>query len=209
MKTAINNIRYRFSILVLILVSLTFSACASPTIQPTSASTNTGPGITATSPTNTPESTWKTYQNTAYGFQLRYPEEGIVTEGEDGKSARIDLPIAEGTNLHEKYVQIDVMENPDQCSSPLAQGYAPGALQEQQVNVNSVDFRTASGEEGAAGNFYEWTAYTTTRESTCVSISFVLHSVNPSNYPTPPPEFDRVVETEVFTEIISTFTWTE
>jgi hypothetical protein len=159
--------------------------------------------------TNTPESTWKTYQNTTYGFKLSYPEQGQATEGEDGRSARIDLPFAEGTNLQEKYVQIDVLENPGECTSPLAQGYAPEAIQSDQVTESGIDFNIASGSEGAAGSIYEWTAYTTTRDSTCVSISFVLHATNPLNYSTPPPEFDRASETGVFTEIISTFTWME
>jgi hypothetical protein len=210
MKTTFDNYRYLFRSLVVFLVSLMIlSACASPTAQPTSASTNTGSGITVVSPTQTPQSTWKTYQDTTYGFQLSYPEQGTLAEGTDGQGTRIDLPFAAGTNLHEKYVQIDVLENTDVCSSPLAQGYEPETLQEEQISVNGIDFHTASGGEGAAGNIYEWTAYTTTRDSTCVSVSFVLHSVNPFNYPTPPPEFDRASETGVFAEIISTFTWTK
>jgi hypothetical protein len=209
MKITINTSRYLIRAFFLLLVSLVVSSCTIPTAQPTTAPTDTISGVTDISPTHTPVGAWATYRNTEYGFQLSYPEPGQLMEGADGHSARIDLPYTPGTNLQEKYAQIDVQENPDVCSSPLAQGYESGTLQVDQVTINGSDFHTISGSEGAAGNIYEWTAYSATKNGICVSISFVLHATNPFNYPTPPPEFDRSSESGVFMEIISTFTWTE
>jgi hypothetical protein len=195
--------------LFLFIVSLAFAACTIPSVQPTTPPADTVSGITAVSPTQTPASKWKTYQNTDYGFQVSYPEQGRLMEVSKGAIKRIDLPFTQGTNLEEKFVQIDVQENPEVCNSPFAQGYEPGALQADTVTLNGIDFHITSASEGAAGNYYDWTAYSTTRNEVCVIISFVLHSTNPFNYPTPPPEFDRPSEAGVFTEIISTFKWTE
>lgn len=201
--------RYSTRGLALLILSLVVAACAIPPFQPTSTPTDTGPGITAISSTQTPAGTWKTYKNTNLGFQLSYPEQGWQAEVAEGGITRIDLPFIPGTNLEEKFVQIDTQENTEVCSSPLAEGYEPGALQTEMVTLNGTDFHITSGSEGAAGNYYDWTTYSATRKGVCVIISFILHSTNPFNYPTPPPEFDRPSETAIFTEIISTFMWTE
>lgn len=213
-----NNIFYRyrslFIYLALALMIYAISACKSPTVQGTITPTNTEAIPTKTAPHRTPSGeatatiSWKTYQNAEYGFQLSFPDQGLVMEGAGERSARIDLPFTSGTNLQEKYVQVEVQENPVECSSPLAQGYAPNTLQEGAVTINGIDFHTTSGEEGAAGNIYQWTAYSTSKDSTCVSVSFILHATNPDNYPTPPPEYDKASESAIFTEIISTFKWT-
>lgn len=195
--------------LILYLLCLVATACVTPTAIPSPSASDTISKATGISPTDTQAYAGKNYQNTSYGFQLSYPEQGQLTEGTDGQLARIDLPIAPGTNLHEKYAQIDVQEDAGKCISPLAQGYDPGMLKTDQITVNGIDFNTTSGSEGAAGNYYDWIAYSTIRNGICISISFVLHSTNPFNYPTPPPEFDKPSETKVFMEIISTFKWME
>jgi hypothetical protein len=65
-----------------------------------------------------------------------------------------------------------------------------------------------SGSDAGAGNYYDFTAYTTTQGDTCVSLSFVLHSTAAQNYTPPLPEFDRNAESAVFEQIVATFQWT-
>lgn len=151
-------------------------------------------------------SAWKVCQSRAYGFEVEYPPDAVLLDETD-ISARVDLPVVPGTNLSEKYLQIDVTENAEGCSSPLAAGYAPGMIPTEEVLRNDVVFLIESGSDAGAGNYYDWTAYSTSQNGTCVSLSFVLHSTQRLNYPTPPPEFDVEEESQVFEEIVSTFRW--
>ncbi len=162
-----------------------------------------------------PPQGWLTYQDAELGFEVSYPV--AVTDpdapvssppmGEDEVSVRFDLPFAPGANLQEKYLQIDARANAEQCASPLAEGYAPGTLQPETVTFGDVTWEKVSGSDAGAGNFYEFTAYSTLRDGVCVSLTFVLHSTNAMNYPTPPPEFDRAAESAIFDQIVQTFRW--
>jgi len=118
------------------------------------------------------------------------------------------LPITSGTNLTEKYLDMTVFENVVTCTSPLTQGYAPGSFTSQPVTINGIQFVKESGQDAGAGQIYDWVAYSTTKGTACISMSFVLHSTNPSNYPVPPPVYNKDAESAVFTDIISTFGWT-
>jgi hypothetical protein len=40
-----------------------------------------------------------------------------------------------------------------------------------------------------------------------VSLDFILHSLNPGNFPVPPPVFDYAAESAVFEQIVSTYAW--
>lgn len=208
METTFEKYRDHLITFLLVLVVYAISACTSPTSQATSTPS-------AVSPTRTPAGkaveigSWETYRNESYGFQFSYPDQGQVAQGAGEGNARVDLPFTPGTNLREKYVQIDVQENLQECSGPLSQGSPPDVLQEGQETINGVSFQTTSASEGAAGNFYEWTSYSATRDGACISISFILHTTNPLNYPTPLPEFDKSSEAGVFAEIMSTFKWTD
>ena len=149
-------------------------------------------------------SNWKSYRNEKYEFELKYPREGRLVEAEE-EYARIDLPFAPETNLEEKYIEIVVNESLRQCSSPLSKGYEPGAIHSELVLVNGLEFRKESGSEGAAGSFYHWVSYSTAKENLCISLSLVLHSLNPGNFATPLPVFDEQEEIEIFQAIVSTF----
>lgn len=151
-------------------------------------------------------SEWKVCRSQKYGFEVRYPPDAFLLDLTD-ISARINLPVVPGTNLSEKYLQIDVIENVETCSSPLAEGYAPGLIPTEEVELEGVDFFQESGSDAGAGNYYDWTAYTTSQNGTCVSLGFVLHSTQPDFYPTPPPVFNGEEETQIFEEIVSTFQW--
>ncbi|MCI0556274.1 MAG: carboxypeptidase regulatory-like domain-containing protein, partial [Anaerolineae bacterium] len=148
---------------------------------------------------------WLTYTNSYYGFQFRYPPRLEDLPSQDNNYARIDLPFVQGTNLGEKYLQVDVVENANPCRSPVA---ASSFVQSSEtVMLNGITFLKETGQEPAAGNLYQFVAYSTARDNACVSLSFVLHSVNPGNIATPIPVFDYAAESAVFEQIVTTYTW--
>lgn len=178
-----------------------------PPVPPATAPA-TSPATVLASPTaeGSAPTGWKSYQSDEYGFELSYPPRGMLIDVQTDH-ARIDLPFDAGTNLQEKYLEIDASSTGGDCVSPLAMGYDPAALRTEVVTINNLDFRKQSGGEGAAGSFYEWVAYSTTEGSTCVSLTFVLHSTDPGNYETPPPLFDAHAESSVFEQVVTTFRW--
>jgi hypothetical protein len=115
----------------------------------------------------------------------------------------VTLPIVTGgTNLLEKYVQIHVVEDAASCVSPAVDGVPTST---ENVTINNVQFVKTTGQGAAAGNRYDWTAYTTTRNNACISLAFILHSANPGNYATPPAEFDMAQESAVIGTTINTY----
>jgi hypothetical protein len=179
---------------------------------PTPTPTPGGPPLPTSTPTPTftatptsATSNWLTFTNTKYGFQFKYPPQGVVVPGNTDNYARINLPFTPGTNLGEKYLQVDVVENANPCRSPVA---ASSIVQSSEtVTLNGITFLKETGEEPAAGNLYQFVAYSTSRDNACVSLSFVLHSVNPGNIATPIPVFDYAAESAVFGQIVSTYEW--
>ena len=170
---------------------------------PTSTPTNTPTPSTAV-PTTTGTNTtgWNTYQNTKFGFSFQFPP-GSSVSGQTDNSGHIDLPILiSGTNLHEKYLDVGVVEDASTCKSPLSGG--PDSTSEN-ITINGTPFLKESGSQGAAGNFYDWTQYSSFKGTDCLTFNFVMHSVNPGVYETPPPLFDKTAESAVFTTIMSTF----
>lgn len=158
-------------------------------------------------PTASVPADWQTYTDQQYGFTFRYPKEGQIANQENGYARITGLPFAAGTNLVEKYLEVDVAENANPCSSPLTQGYAPGSYQSQQVTINGLAWVIEGGADAGAGQIHTWTAYSTVKGNACVSLSFILHSTNPGVYSTPPPLFDEAAESAVFADIVFTFVW--
>jgi hypothetical protein len=150
----------------------------------------------------TPASDWLTFTDSKYGFEFKYPKEGQILAGNTDSYVRINLPIIPGTNLSEKYLEVVVVENANPCQSPL-----PTQNPSVTITINSISFVKQTGEEGAAGSIYKWTGYSTSRANVCVSFDFVLHSINPGVFSTPPPLYNEKVESAVFTQIISTDIW--
>jgi hypothetical protein len=101
-------------------------------------------------------------------------------------------------------VQINIVENANPCASP-AVGSPPSST--ENVTINNIQFVKRTGGEGAAGNLYDWVTYSTTRNNACINLAFILHSLNPGNFPTPPPVFDRNAESAVFTQLMNSFNW--
>ena len=153
-------------------------------------------------------SDWKLCLSQKYGFEVQYPREGELVV-QSAQSARIDLPFTPDTNLTEKYLEITATETGETCSSPLAEGYAPGTIPAEPVQLNDLEFIKETGQEGAAGSIYNWVAYSISQDGLCTSLSFVLRSSNPGAYSTPPPIYDMEEESEIFEQIVSTFRWLE
>ncbi|HEY5731380.1 MAG TPA: hypothetical protein VIS72_15115 [Anaerolineales bacterium] len=164
--------------------------------------------VSSSTPTPTPTEpvdTWLTFTNSTYGFQFDYPSQASIMTGGDDTFTRIDLPFLQGTNLSEKYLGMKVTEVANPCQSPLAT-QSMVELSETVV-INGITFLKQTGGDADAGNLYQWVGYSTDRDTTCVSLDFILHSHNPGNYPVPPPVFDYAAETAVFEQMVSTYTW--
>jgi len=176
----------------------------------TTPTSTSAPTATETPVTGTPQASGSTlaYVNQKYGFQFNYPSQGQISNQTD-TSAHITLPFTSGTNLVEKYLDVSVTTNATTCSSPLTQGYTPGSFQSQQVSINNVNFVKESGSTSGAGNTFDWVAYSTLKGTNCISLGFTLHSTTPANYTTPPPTFNMVTESSVFSDIVSSFAFTQ
>ena len=152
-----------------------------------------------------PANDWLTFTNPTYGFQFKYPPQGVIAPDGDFNFTRIDLPFEQGTNLREKYLEALVVENVDNCRSPLA---SSSMLETSDIiNINGIAFLKQTGGDAGAGNIHEWVAYSTRKDNACISFDFILHSLNAGNFPTPPPVFDYAAESIVFEQIVSTLTY--
>ena len=174
---------------------------------PTATFTPTTTAIATATSTTSPVSGWNTYRNTNYSFEFKYPP-GSTTGNNTSNSARIYLPFAVGTRLVEKYVDVSVVEGANPCKNTISGGGA--STTSGDVTVAGVTFLKETGTGAATSNIYEWEAYSAVRPNTtaCVSIAFVLHSVDPGVFPTPvPPAFDKAAESAIFSTILSTFGW--
>lgn len=163
-------------------------------------------------PTTTPAATatgtstagWNSFQNSKYGFSFKYPPGSTIATQTDN-AGRVTLPFTAGTNLADKYVDVSIVEGAATCKSP--NGMGPQGTS-SNVTINGIQFLKETQSEGAAGNLYDWTAFSTTKGNACISLTFVLHSINPGVYPTPPPVFNKAAESAVFDTIMSTFAYT-
>jgi hypothetical protein len=191
---------------------------SSTATQPASTPTSVTPSPTPTGPTPTPTSSttgsasstpnptsnWIKYYSEKYAFEFKYPPGSTITNQSD-VHARINLQITPGTTLLEKFNDVSVIVNPSTCKSPDIGGVASNT---QNVTINGIQFLKETGAGAAAGNVYDFVAYSSQSGTTCVSMTFVLHSANPGVYPTPPPAFDKAAESLVFDQMINTFDWT-
>jgi hypothetical protein len=151
---------------------------------------------------------WVCYTNATYGFEVCYPPDATFSSSTP-EHARISFPVTAGTNLAEKWMDVDAASGLSTCVSPQAAGYAPGTTNDTHRTIAGLDFLVQSGSQGAAGNFYNWMGYSTQRAAVCASLSGVVHTTDALNYPTPPPTIDPAAESVVFDQITATFRWLE
>src|SRR5678815_4498755 len=82
----------------------------------------------------------------------------------------------------------------------------PGSPTETVV-FNGIPFFKQIGGDANVGNLHEWVGYSTLKNNACISMDFVLHSLGAGAFDPPIPEFDKVAESAVFTQVMSTFVW--
>jgi hypothetical protein len=177
-----------------------------PTPTSTVPTTPTTPVATTPTPTSTVPPTPTTpvpasYQNSQYNFRFNLPSGATIAYLSDN-AGRVNLPlVTPGTNLVEKYIQVSVEEGKNPClSTDRGGGGTP-----ENVTINNIPFTKQNGQDAAAGNRYHWIAYSTTNNNACISLAFILHSLNRDNYATPPPAFDVAKESEVIGTTMSTY----
>jgi len=135
------------------------------------------------------------------GFTIAYPTEWERLD--TGEYPMVwSLQVGPGTNLLEKRMEIDVRDADGQCRQSTYSAQLPG---ESRVTIGETEFLKQAGSGVAAGNLYEWTSYSRTIDSNCITITFVLHSSSSGGYATEPQPFDHAAEGAVFGEIIDTF----
>lgn len=184
--------------------NLTPSSTPTASVPPPSPTTTGQDPPPTPLPTTTPGGDWLTFTNVTYRFMFGYPPGSQIASGGTDNGTRIDLPFLQGTNLRDKYLEMSVVENPGVCQSPLA---SSGAQSSETVVISGITFLKQAAADGAAGHHYEWVAYSTLQNNVCVSLGFVLHSLNAGNFATPPPLYDYGSEAAVFGQIVSTFSW--
>jgi hypothetical protein len=115
----------------------------------------------------------------------------------------VTLPlVTSGTNLLSKYIQIDVREGANPCASPAVENPEGSP---QDVTINNIQFQKQHGQSAGASNRYDWVAYSTINNNACISLAFILHSVNPGVYSPPPPAYDKTAEMAVIDATMSTY----
>ena len=176
-----------------------------PTRTPTRTPTPSRTPTPTRTLTPTPAGLGRLYQSDQYGYKFNYPNDATLNI-DTGSHVQIHFTIMPGTNLGEKYVDINIWD-PTQlpCIGTAPAHPSPTGL---AVVINGVSFWRENGSDAGAGNIYDWVSYSAAKDHVCVNMQFFLHSTNPGNYfPTPPPLFDKLGESQVFTQILNTFTW--
>jgi hypothetical protein len=149
-----------------------------------------------------PNVDWLAYHDPTAGFSIQHPPTWQRVDN-GGGIVVFELQAAPGTNLIRKTVEIDVRPAGADCKESTYGGSsgAPPA----HSTVNGVDFLRETGIDIGAGNIHDWTSYSTLRQATCITLTFVLHSANAGVYSTEPAPFDRAAESAIFDEILNTF----
>jgi hypothetical protein len=180
--------------------STSTTAAATPTAT-TAAATPTSTTAAATPTATAKASGWNLYQNTKYAFAFQIPP-GATISNQSGNGGHVDLPIiTAGTNLGQKYLEVGVAEGAAVCKSPWSDQRATS----QNVTINGIQFFKEVGTGNAMNNVWDYTAYSTAKGNACISLTFFLHSVNLGVFETPPPAFDPVAESAIFSTMMSTY----
>jgi hypothetical protein len=154
-------------------------------------------------PAATPAADWLTFTNRRYGFEFKYPPPGPIIAAND-TFATIHLPFVQGTVLQDKSLYVSALENANTCMG----GY-PLPQSSENVTINGIPFLKQTGQDRGTTYLFRWTSYSTPRNNVCVSLNFILYSLNPGQPATPPVVYDEAAESAIFEQIIATYRWLE
>jgi len=182
-------------------------ATGTPTFTPTRTTVPATATPTRTTAPATPTATssttanWSTYQNVKYGFFFKFPP-GSTLSNQTDNGGHLDLPIlVSGTNLLQKTLDVGVAEGVSPCKSPVSNPSIPPT----NVTFNGIQFLKETYSIGATSHVGDFTAYSTAKGTACITLTFMLYSVVPGVITTPPPVYDPVAESAVFSTIMSTY----
>jgi hypothetical protein len=176
-----------------------------PTLTPAPPTATPAPTDTvAALPTQESHADWIRYHDVVGAFAISYPPTWEHSDS-GGYPAIFSVRVPPGTTLGEKMMWINVVSGVSECKNPNAIGPNETGAPEHVTTTGEVTFLKESWSDAGAGNVYHITGYSTLHGTTCVSITFILHSSNPQMYDTPPPDYDAVAESAVFGEILDTF----
>jgi hypothetical protein len=141
------------------------------------------------------------YTNDKLGFSIQFPRVW-QTADETANPAIYEVPASVGTTLVRKTFEILTTDNAGDCKETTYSGTSGSP---EKATINGVNFLKETGSDVGAGNIHDWTSYSVMKGSTCINLTFVLHSVAAGVYSTEPAPFDRVEESKMFDAMISTF----
>lgn len=172
-----------------------------PTVAHAADGENSSSTARAVTTSTTEISEWQNFRCDKYGFEFRYPpDEKVQTySSTQQKIVKMDMTVPPDTLLQEKFLVVKIRKDFERCASSFS-----GAESRKVVYINDRKYFKEEFKEGATGDIYSHTVYSTKRKKSCFSLDFVLHSTNPEVYGSPPPDFGRS-ESEVFLKILSTF----
>jgi hypothetical protein len=147
---------------------------------------------------------WSSYHDDLGMFSLLYPSDWMRWDS-PGYPVIFSVRVPPGTTLGEKQMRINVIQGASECSNANAGGPVDSGPPENVTTPDGLTFLRETGADAGAGNVYHLTSYSILHATTCVTITFVLHSTNPQMYDTPPPDYDAAAESEVFGKILNTF----
>ena len=109
------------------------------------------------------------------------------------------------TNLGEKFLEVYARSDETECQAPTLSAIQGGPPVTREIGGEI--FLVESGGDAGAGNYFDWTAYSTMAGDVCVSLVFTLHATNALFYDPPIEEYDAVAESALFEQMVATFAW--
>lgn len=164
------------------------------------------PGEDESTPQPIDTSTWKTYRNEQYGFEVRYPPDAKFANPYKGEETLIYLPFTRDTALREKFFDVEVKKTSslETCTSFL---WGVGVEEKEVVTVDGIQFMKEIAKAAAPGTgvLLRSESYSTLKQDECITLSFILGV----DFSTPEPaSYSPEKEYVVFNQILSTFKFT-
>ncbi len=154
---------------------------------------------------------WKTYHNDEYGFEFKYPAEGVIFENTEKdtlisiKFAPENVPDKGFSAISRRLFDVSVKEN-DKLKE-----YCPAlsewGSQNMLVKIDENVFCYSEENDGAAGTVYHLYNYMYFNDDSIINLNFTIPEVNCGNYDNDDDcvPMNKEEETELFKQIISTF----